>query len=72
MEALIMMLKNTSTGKFHPIFYIEKPMPDLESEANKKYIRYRSKGHHTEGFLDREEAVKNIETSLSMEKLQSL
>lgn len=67
-----MMLKNTATGKFHPIFYIEKPFPDMESEANKKYIRYKSKGHHTKGFVNRDEAVKNIETSLSMDKLQTL
>ncbi len=72
MEALVMMLKNTATNTYHPIMYFEKPFPDLESEGNRKLIRYKSKGHRTVGFTDRQEAIDSIDKELSVEKLQSL
>jgi hypothetical protein len=65
MEALVMMLKNTSTGRFHPMFYFESPLPGgIESDANKQFIRYKSKGHHTDGFDTRELALESITTKL--------
>jgi hypothetical protein len=69
MKALIMMLKNTATETYHPILYFEKPFPDLESEGNRKLIRYKSKGHRTDGFKDRQDAVNSIETELTIEKI---
>jgi hypothetical protein len=65
MQALVMMLQNTSTQKFHPIFYLESPLPGgHESEGNQKLIRYKSQGHHTSGFVDRNEALVSINTEL--------
>ena len=65
MQALVMMLQNTSTQKFHPIFYLESPLPGgNESDGNINLIRYKSKGHHTAGFIDRNEALLSINTQL--------
>jgi len=58
MEALMKMLVDTSTGKFHPIMYLESPLPGGD-EANKTLVRYKSKGHYTIGFSDRDEAVQS-------------
>lgn len=72
-EALVMMLKNTATNTYHPILYYEKPLPGgPESEGNQKLVRYKSKGHRTVGFTNREDAVKSIDTELSVEKLKGL
>ncbi len=59
MKALIMMLENTSLKTFHPILYIEAPLPG--SAGADKIIRYKSKGHRTVGFTDYNEAVKSVE-----------
>ena len=65
MEALVMMLKNTSQNIYHPIVYFEAPLPGgYESEGNKKLIRYKSKGHRTTGFTDRQEAINSIATEM--------
>lgn len=65
MEALVMMLKNTSTQRYHPIFYLESPLPGgPESDSNQKLIRYKSKGHHTTGFDTRELALNRINSEL--------
>ena len=42
-------LKNTTTGRFHPISFREAPMPYGVGKRNVAQ-RYRSIGHHTEGF----------------------
>lgn len=47
------MLKNTATGRFHPIVFQEHPMPG-NSDAP---VRCKSFGHHTSGFESREDAV---------------
>lgn len=65
MQALVMMLKNTSTNRFHPIFYYENFFPGgLDADANKNLIRYKSKGHHTAGFDSRETAMESIHNDL--------
>lgn len=49
------ILKNTQTGRFHPIVFRPAPMPggaDAESNA----MRHKSLGHHTNG-LDTIEAA---------------
>lgn len=57
-NALIMMLFNTLTNTWHPIYYYEKPMPGpIQSDPD--VIRYQSKGHHTTGFKEREAAVQS-------------
>lgn len=61
MEALVMMLKNTKENTYHPIMYFESLLPGgYESEANQKLIRYKSKGHRTVGFTNRQDAINSI------------
>lgn len=72
MQALVMMLHNTSTNKFHPIFYLESPLPGgPDAEGNQSLIRYKSKGHHTFGFSDRNEALLSINNEL-IEQINSI
>lgn len=56
LHALIMMLFNTSSNRWHPIFYFESPLPGPYDEQS--IVRYKSKGHHTVGFDNREDALK--------------
>ena len=47
------MLHNKLTNRYHPILFTGSPRPsDTEGECN----RYRSRGHHTEGFDTLDEA----------------
>lgn len=48
------LLLNAQTGKVHPIVFRPAPMPSGPLEGGVE--RYRSRGHHTEGF-DTEEAA---------------
>jgi hypothetical protein len=65
MEALIKMLKNEKQNTYHPIMYFENMFPGGdESEGNQKFIRYKSKGHHTSGFINRNDALNSIEIEL--------
>lgn len=55
------ILHNVKTGRFHPIAFRQAPMPglvDLNAEAQ----RYKSLGHHTEGFETKELALENIKS----------
>ncbi len=61
MNALILILLNTALGTFHPIIYFEKPFPGDE----RSLIRYKSKGHHTTGFANREDAVAHVNDDLT-------
>lgn len=56
MEALIMMLYNTTEKTYHPIFYIEKPFPSGHDD----FKRFKSRGHHTKGFLDKASALSSL------------
>ena len=40
------VLRNTATGRFHPIVFYASPKP---SEAGESIVRHRSKQHHTAG-----------------------
>lgn len=61
MKALIMMLLNTAEKTYHPIFYFESPFP--YSEGN-DLVRFKSKGHRTTGFTNRQDALDSIQTEL--------
>jgi len=62
MEGLILMLKNVAKGTWHPIMYAEKPLPgSLDSDTNNNIVRFKSKGHHTTGFITREEAIATLD-----------
>lgn len=66
MQALVMMLKNTTQNTYHPIMYFENLLPGgFDSEANKNLIRYKSKGHRTDGFPDRQDAVNSIDVEIT-------
>ncbi len=51
------VLRNTATGRFHPIVFYASPKP---SEAGESIVRHRSKQHHTAGFATMDEAVEWI------------
>ena len=61
MEGLIQMLKNETTGKWHPIMYVEKPFPGSLDSNDNGIVRFKSKGHHTAGFENREDAIASLE-----------
>ncbi len=52
------MLRNLATGRFHPIVF--RPAPAPSEDIGAKVSRYRSRGHHTEGFATHEEALASI------------
>lgn len=59
MFALIQMLHNNKENKWHPIFYYDSPLPGgfEDGSLNSEMLRYKSKGHHTQGFDNREAAL---------------
>lgn len=59
---LIMMLHNVKENRWHPIFYRENPFPGSESEQTVR--RFRSVGHHTVGFDERQKAMDSITNGL--------
>jgi hypothetical protein len=50
------MLHNTATNRWHPILFVESPLP-----GDSKVIRHKSKGHHTEGFATQAAANESAE-----------
>jgi hypothetical protein len=56
------LLKNTATGRFHPILFRPAPMPGYADEKMSAQ-RYRSLGHHTDGFDTEEKANEHIGSS---------
>ena len=54
------MLLNTKTHRWHPILFRPAPMP---GDPEMKIPRYKSKGHHTEGFETEDEALGYILTA---------
>ena len=60
MKALIMMLFNTKESTYHPILYVVSPLPGNPENI----LRYKSKGHRTNGLKDREEAIKTIKPEI--------
>lgn len=56
------ILHNVKTGRFHPIAFRRAVMPglaDVSSEAQ----RYKSFGHHPEGFETKELALEDIKSN---------
>lgn len=50
---IIALLYNAKLNRWHPILYYESPLPGNPENL----VRHKSKGHHTEGFATRDEAV---------------
>ena len=59
-KALIMLLFNLKDETYHPIFYLEHPFPGKPDNL----FRFRSKGHRTTGFKNRQEALDTIQSEL--------
>ncbi len=57
------ILKNTATGRFHPISFRPAPMPG-GADSTMAAQRYKSLGHHTEGFATIDEAEAWIKTKV--------
>lgn len=57
------ILKNTDTGRYHPIIF--RPPPTPSGDYDSAIQRYKSKGHHTIGCDTIEEAHKSIRDNSS-------
>lgn len=56
LNPVVAMLKNHTTGCWHPILFREAPFPgDPSGDSSPR--RLRSKGHHGAGFDSREAAI---------------
>lgn len=60
MKVFISVLFNTKENTYHPMMYFEKPFPGDSSNL----IRFKSHGHRSIGFKDREEALKTIQPEI--------
>jgi len=57
------ILKNTLTNRFHPIIFHEAPFPGQSVDRKiGSVVRYRSYGHHTNGFDTLEQAQDYVRT----------
>ena len=59
---VIAMIHNEKLGRWHPVIFIEDPLPGPPSED--KPVRHKTVGHHTAGFETREEALDDVENDL--------
>ncbi len=55
MNPIITLIYNTTAHTWHPIVFLEYPLP---GDAN--IIRHKSEIHHTTGFASRDEAINSI------------
>lgn len=60
MKTLIMMLFNIAEQTYHPIIYFEHPFSGNDNDL----YRFKSQGHKTTGFKEREDALTSIEIEL--------
>ena len=56
---IVANIHNTKTDRYHPVLFYESTLPGPPSES--KPVRHKSKGHHTEGFDTRKEAIASCE-----------
>lgn len=57
------MLHNLKDEKWHPIAFLNMPRPSEDGTEN--FTRYKSKGHHTTGFKNRDEAIEFAKTTMT-------
>lgn len=55
LNPIVALLFNQKLGRWHPIYYTEAPLPGPPSPD--KPVRHRSRGHHTDGYATRPEAL---------------
>jgi len=59
---VLCVLHDVTTGKYHPAFFEEAPMPGSVADVQDvKIVRLKSKMHHTGGFINLEEAHKSLD-----------
>ena len=59
LNPIIALLHNTKLNRWHPILYLEDPLPGPPSAD--KPTRHKSKFHHTEGLETREAGLAKAE-----------
>lgn len=65
MEALIQILFNTKNNTYHPIYFLQSGFPGgADAKVNQNIVRFKSKGHHTFGFNERQAALQSIHERL--------
>ena len=57
-QPIIAMLHNTKEDRWHPIIFLESPLPGPPDAAQP--VRHKSKNHHTAGFATRAEALSSL------------
>jgi hypothetical protein len=67
MKVLVKMLFNSKKETYHPIIYLEHSFP---GEGDQNIIKYKSKGHRTIGFKDRQEAIDTIEPEITSKLIE--
>ena len=55
LNPVVAMLYNTGLQRWHPVLFVECPLPGPESPG--KPVRHKSHMHHTGGFPTREAAL---------------
>lgn len=55
MNGIVAMLLNQATNRYHPVVFVMAPLPGGHTSEGGE--RYKTHGHHTNGFDSREEAV---------------
>lgn len=59
------ILQSVKTGRYHPCFVEEHPMPGPIPDAlDTKFVCAKSKMHHTGGFVTLDEAINQIKNGL--------
>src|SRR5512133_2988785 len=72
LNPIVANLHNTATNRYHPILFHECPLPGPETETPGRLIRHKSKGHHTDGFDTRDEAMAECENIARQVKAVSI
>jgi len=61
LNPVIANLHNSKTGRWHPIVFVEHPLPGGADSV----VRHKSKVHHTAGFESKEAANAHARTDLA-------
>ncbi len=61
-------LKNTKTGRYHPISFRCAPRPS-DNEVTDDTVRYKSVGHHSEGLNTLEESKAFVASNPDMKEM---
>jgi len=59
MNYLLAILYNEKLKRYHPIAFVEAPFPGGSDNNSGTSTRFKSTGHHTEGFETHEEAIED-------------